>query len=150
LLEAGGGHNREEDTKANYAVPAFHARSTEDADLRWDYYVRHYDDFDDFRLSNSSQRDEKHPEWGIWYPRAGTLGGCTAHNAMITICPHESDWNRIADLTKDVSWSSDKMRKYFQLVERCQYCSLPWDRVTSGFHGFTDGFPPSGHSERRW
>jgi choline dehydrogenase len=28
---------------------------------------------------------------GILYLRAGKLGGCTSHNAMITIYPHEND-----------------------------------------------------------
>ena len=37
LLEAGG-----EEENANYSVPAFHPLSTEDQDLRWNYYVRHY------------------------------------------------------------------------------------------------------------
>jgi choline dehydrogenase len=55
---------------------------------------------------------------------------------MITVYPHESDWDRIATLTGDDSWSSDKMRKYFQLVESCQYCSKTWDVVTGGRHGF--------------
>ena len=40
-------------------------------------------------------------------------------------------------LTGDESWSSDKMRKYFQRVERCQYCSKPWDLVSGGRHGFS-------------
>jgi len=38
-------------------------------------------------------------ENGVWYPRAGTLGGCTAHNAMILVAPSNKDWNHIADLT---------------------------------------------------
>ena len=42
---------------------------------------------------------------GVLYPRAGTLGGCTAHNAMILVCPHHQDWRRIAALTGDASWS---------------------------------------------
>ena len=42
-------------------------------------------------------------------------------------------------MTGDDSWSSDKMRKYFQRVERCQYCSKTWDFVTGGRHGF-DGW----------
>ena len=33
---------------------------------------------------------------GVLYPRAGTLGGCTAHNAMIFVYPHDSDWDGIA------------------------------------------------------
>jgi choline dehydrogenase len=32
---------------------------------------------------------------GILYPRAGTLGACSAHNALIAIYPHESDWTNI-------------------------------------------------------
>ena len=38
---------------------------------------------------------------GILYPRAGTLGGCTAHNAMILMAPHDTDWDGIAALTGD-------------------------------------------------
>ena len=43
---------------------------------------------------------------GVYYPRAGTLGGCTAHNAMIFVYPHNADWDDIARLTGDASWSS--------------------------------------------
>ena len=113
LLEAGG------DTEnAHYSVPAFHGLSTEDPDLQWNYFVRHY--ANDDRQNKDTKRDK---DGSIWYPRAGTLGGCTAHNAMITVYPHESDWDGIARITGDDSWSSDKMRKYFQRVERCQYTS---------------------------
>jgi len=127
LLEAGG-----EQENAHYSVPAFHPLSTEDQDLQWNYFIRHY--ANDSRQNNDTKRDKEGK--GIWYPRAGTLGGCTAHNAMITVYPHESDWDRIATLTGDDSWSSDKMRKYFQLVEHCQYCSRTLDFVTGGRHGF--------------
>ncbi|HSC56774.1 MAG TPA: GMC family oxidoreductase N-terminal domain-containing protein, partial [Nitrospira sp.] len=130
LLEAGG-----ETENAHYSVPAFHPLSTEDQDLQWNYFVRHY--ADDKRQNNDTKRDKDGK--GIWYPRAGTLGGCTAHNAMITVYPHESDWDRIAALTGDDSWSSDKMRKYFQRVEHCQYASKTWDFLTGGRHGF-DGW----------
>jgi choline dehydrogenase len=125
LLEAGG-----ETQNADYAVPAFHPLSTEDPDLQWNYFVRHY-------AGDRQNKDtKKNGEGLIWYPRAGTLGGCTAHNAMITVYPHESDWDRIAALTGDDSWSSDKMRKYFQLVERCHYTSKTLDALTGGRHGF--------------
>src|SRR5690349_2996579 len=127
LLEAGG-----QEENAHYSVPAFHPLSTEDQALQWNYFVRHY--ADDKRQNNDTKRDKEGK--GIWYPRAGTLGGCTAHNAMITVYPHESDWDRIAQLTGDDSWASDKMRKCFQRVERCQYCSKTWDFVTGGHHGF--------------
>ena len=87
LLEAGG-----ETENAHYSVPAFHGLSTEDPDLQWNYFVRHY--ANDNRQNKDTKRDKDGK--GIWYPRAGTLGGCTAHNAMITVYPHESDWDRIA------------------------------------------------------
>ena len=45
---------------------------------------------------------------GIYYPRAGTLGGCTAHNAMIFTAPHDSDWDGIAALTNDASWGAPR------------------------------------------
>ncbi len=127
LLEAGG-----EQEDANYSVPAFHPLSTEDQNLQWNYFIRHY--ANDSRQNKDTKRDNEGK--GIWYPRAGTLGGCTAHNAMITVYPHQNDWDRIATLTGDDSWSSDKMRKYFQFVERCQYESEWWDLLTGGRHGF--------------
>ncbi len=51
--------------------------------MRWDFFVRHYAD------RAQQARDPKFvaEQDGVWYPRAGTLGGCTAHNAMIFICP---------------------------------------------------------------
>jgi len=55
---------------------------------------------------------------GILYPRAGTLGGCTAHNAMIMIEAHDSDWNGIAEATGDRSWGADRMRPYADRVFR--------------------------------
>ena len=58
------------------------------------------------------------PVNGVLYPRAGTLGGCTAHNAMILIYPHNADWNQLADLTGDSSWRAEKMRAYFERIER--------------------------------
>ena len=58
---------------------------------------------------------------GVLYPRAGTLGGCTAHNAMILVYPHNADWNQLADLTGDPSWRAEHMRAYFERLERCEH-----------------------------
>ncbi|MGH9892048.1 MAG: GMC family oxidoreductase, partial [bacterium] len=55
------------------------------------------------------------------YPRAGCLGGCTAHNALITVYPHNEDWDALARLTGDASWSADNMRRYFEKMENCQH-----------------------------
>lgn len=113
LLEAG----TDAGSNINYQVPAFHGLSTEDPEMRWDYYVQHYDD------AQRGQRDTKwvaepitRAEPGIFYPRAGTLGGCTAHNALIAIKPHASDWNRIAELTGDAQWRAENMEPYFDEV----------------------------------
>ena len=116
LLEAGSDYE-----DYNYQVPAFHALATEDENLRWDYFVRHYTN------DEQQRRDTKFtPERnGVLYPRSGTLGGCTAHNAMITVYPHNSDWDQIAKLTGDSSWRSRHMRKYFERLERCQYIERP-------------------------
>src|SRR5687767_1331521 len=93
LLEAGG-----VSTTANYEVPAFFAKATEDRELQWDYIVHHYDDPEQER--RDPKATEINGEYGVWYPRAGTLGGCTAHHALITIYPHDSDWEHIADLDR--------------------------------------------------
>ena len=112
LLEAGG-----DDEGFHYSVPAFHGEATEDEALRWDYFVRHYSD------EERARRDPKFvaDRGGIWYPRAGTLGGCTAHNAMITIAGPSSDWDAIAGELDDQSWSGEAMRGYFERLERNTY-----------------------------
>ncbi len=113
VLEAGGDRGHEN----IYQVPAFHAKSTEDPDMRWDFFVRHYEN-ESLQLRDTKYTKEQR---GVLYPRAGTLGGCTAHNAMITVYPHDSDWDRIARLTGDASWNGQAMRRYFERLERCRH-----------------------------
>lgn len=36
---------------------------------------------------------------GVLYPRAATLGGCTAHNALVSIYPDQNDFQYIANLS---------------------------------------------------
>ena len=108
LIDAGS------DPRANkhYHVPAFHALATEDPELRWDYFVEHFSDRD------LAHMDEKYAaDKGIFYPRASAIGGCTAHHAMITVYPDPSDWDDIADTTRDETWRSDNMWRYF---DRCR------------------------------
>jgi choline dehydrogenase len=109
LLEAGG-----EDEPCEYQVPAFHAKVSEHRAMSWDFFVRHYSD------EAQQARDTKYtPErGGVLYPRAGTLGGCTAHNAMIFVAPHSRDWNEIAALTGDDSWRGEHMYRYFERLAR--------------------------------
>ena len=124
LLEAGSDSCAASDMgRMMYEVPIFHGLSTEYPACSWNYFVRHYtDDAQQARDSKIVKRDGK--DW-IWYPRAGTLGGCTAHNAMITVVPQDDDWNSIADLTGDVTWRADKMRSYFERLENCRYLPAP-------------------------
>ncbi len=133
LLEAGGdplqlqggdpaGANRLPD---DYHVPVFHALSAENTAIKWDFFVRH------FASDAVQKKDPKYVEThegrrvdGVLYPRAGTLGGCTAHNAMITVYPHNADWDHIAAVTGDSSWNADHMRSYFERLENCEHRPL--------------------------
>lgn len=134
LLEAGG-----EEEPFTYQVPVFHPLASEEKSLRWDFFVKHYGDL------RRQRRDDKYIEekGGVLYPRAGTLGGCTAHYAMIMVYPHNSDWDEIERITGDASWGAENMRKYFQRLERCQYVERPErpedNRSNVTRHGF-DGW----------
>src|SRR5690242_14355194 len=82
VLEAGGA-----DAPPVYAVPAFHGLASEDAGMSWQMFVDLYDDQAQADLNTKLVAGK-----GIFYPRSGTLGGCTAHNAMTTVAGHNSDW----------------------------------------------------------
>jgi choline dehydrogenase len=142
VLEAGGDCN-----DYTYRVPIFNAHASENEAMSWDFFVRHYDN------QAEQQMDTKYvPEKdGIFYPRAGTLGGCTAHNAMITIYPYNSDWEHIQKLVGDDSWSPDKMRGYFERLERCGYISgikRPLEAIEGVLHG--EGTNPARHGFSGW
>ena len=116
LLEAGGdAREAGEGFPEYYDVPAFHALASEHPAMRWDFFVRHYAD------DAQQQRDPKFNGRGVLYPRAGTLGGCTAHNAMIFVLPHDQDWDAIAEVTGDASWRASNMRRYRRRLENCHY-----------------------------
>jgi choline dehydrogenase len=109
----------------DYDVPCFHAFASENEAMKWDFFVRHYGN-DELQRRDPNYREEWNGQRvdGVLYPRAGTLGGCTAHNAMIMVYPHDADWDGIAALTGDSSWNSANMRKYFQRLERCRHRGL--------------------------
>jgi len=154
LLEAGGdprllsgtnddqpGVNRLPD---DYDVPSFHGFASENDAMRWDFFVRHY------ASEAMQERDPKYrrdyrgvPVNGVLYPRAGTLGGCTAHNAMILVYPHNADWDGIARLTGDASWNAEAMRSYFERLENCHH--RPLERVLAAV-----GPNPSRHGWHGW
>jgi choline dehydrogenase-like flavoprotein len=142
--EAGPGAAGAERLPEDYDVPAFHMFASENPAMRWDFFVRHY--ADDAR----QRRDDKYREhWdgrrvdGVYYPRAGTLGGCTAHNAMILMYPHNADWDELAALTGDPSWSASAMWRHFAKVERCRHrpihrwlAKVGLDRTRHGWDGW--------------
>jgi choline dehydrogenase-like flavoprotein len=117
LLEAGDDYRQRSASglPEDCDVPAFHPLASENPALRWDLFVRHYAD------ETQQRRDCKAGPEGILYPRASTLGGCTAHNAMIFVTPDDSDWDGIAALTGDNSWRAANMRRYLRRVENCAH-----------------------------
>jgi choline dehydrogenase len=128
----------------DYDVPAFHAVSTENDAMRWDFYVRHYADQGKQALDpNYRDKVDGRTVDGVLYPRAGVLGGCTAHNAMILVYPHNADWNQLADLTGDGSWRAEKMRAYFERLEHCSH--RPDERAVGHL-----GRNPSRHGWNGW
>jgi choline dehydrogenase len=125
LIEAGNDQNG----NLNISVPAYQAIVSNDPKIRWDMFVNHYQD------STRAMRDPKYvyevapyqyhvgpnppsgaEPLGILYPRAGTLGGCVTHNALILITPHASDWDGIASITGDNSWAATNMNQYLDKV----------------------------------
>jgi choline dehydrogenase len=115
LIEAGtdvGG-------KLEYQVPAMHAISTEDPELAWWYFVGHHAD------EALDRQDSKWTEAGVLYPRGSALGGSTAVNAMVTVLPSPSDWNRLAAITGDTGFRASSMARYVDRVEEWLSVELP-------------------------
>jgi choline dehydrogenase len=85
--------------------------AAEDEALRWDYFVRYHAD-DEIANSNryltwltpdgeyhvGQDAPEGSERLGMLYPRSGTLGGCSAHNAGAAMLPQDSFWSYIAFL----------------------------------------------------
>ena len=111
--------------------------------MRLDHYVRHYGD-DARQVMIPSTRPSRRR--GVFYPRARTLGGCTAHYAMIIIRPHDSDWQAIRDATGDPSWAPAAMNQYFARVERCHYRDGGSRR---SWHGWVAADPTAGRIRPR-
>jgi len=141
LLEAGGDPRATEGLRLpdDYDVPGFHAFACENAAMSWNFQVRHYAD------ETRQARDPKYDaaRQGVLYPRAAALGGCTVHNAMIFMRPHDSDWNHIAHLTGDRSWRASRMRRYALRVEACHHRPL-WRALRR------IGIDPTGHGWDGW
>jgi choline dehydrogenase-like flavoprotein len=145
VLEAGGDPRSAGDRMPeDYDVPAFHPFASENPAISWNFFVRHYAD------AARQARDPKYrAEWdgravdGVLYPRASALGGCSAHNAMILLYPHDADWDAIAASTGDASWRAVQMRRLFGRLEACRH--RPAWRWPSAL-----GLDPTGHGWDGW
>ncbi len=140
VLEAGGDPRTMEAERLpdDYDVPGFHAFACENPAMSWNFKVRHY--ADEARQARDPKYDPGH---GVLYPRAAALGGCTAHNAMIFMLPHESDWNHIARLTGNDTWHASHMRQYAKRLESCRHRPL-WRALSRV------GLDPTGHGWDGW
>ncbi len=141
LLEAGGDAclMDAERLPDDYDVPGFHAFACENQAMRWDFQVRHYVD----EARQSCDPKYSAARGGVMYPRGATLGGCTAHNAMIYMPPDDSDWNGIAQLTGDGSWAAPRMRRYAKRLEDCRHRPV-WRALRR------IGIDPTGHGWNGW
>lgn len=150
LIDAGEDHAADRQVQ----VPALSTMASEYNPIRWDYFIEHFSEEDSsdskytyltpdneywqkLDLSDSTP-PEGSSKKGILYPRTGALGGCTVHNALITMKPTDNDWNEIATLTGDSSWSSDNMNGYFEKLEANRYLQ----GTLGGGHGY-DGWLPT-------
>jgi choline dehydrogenase-like flavoprotein len=133
----------------DYQVPVFHSFASENDAMRWDFFVRHYED------DAQQKRDCKYREFwngrrvdGVLYPRASTLGGCTAHNAMIVMYPHNMDWEELVRRTGDPSWSASAMRSYFEKLENCHHRSVYRWLARLGFNPTRHGWSGWLHTDK--
>jgi choline dehydrogenase len=107
---------------------------SEDPNLSWNFFVRHYADDKrqalDYKTTYETRDGGEYTGLspppgakmkGTLYPRTGTLGGCTAHNALIAVYPSQSDFDNVAAITGDETWSASNMRKYYEKLENNQY-----------------------------
>lgn len=114
LIEAGRDASDDVSTTVN---ALYYPQSLE---LQWSFFVKHHTDAEAesrYRLLTWTLPDgqywigpkDKAPEGaklnGVWYPRGATLGGSAIVNAMASVYPNDAEWNKIAELSGDSSWS---------------------------------------------
>ncbi|OCL09578.1 GMC oxidoreductase [Glonium stellatum] len=130
LLEAGDDQTQ----NVNVSIAANFLLAGNDPATRWDFFVKHSDNAtreSNYRRTTWRKTDGSFyvgtdppagaKRLGIYYPRAGTLGGCAMHNGCLTMNPNDADWDAIANITGDSSWSAKNMRKYLIQLEHVNY-----------------------------
>lgn len=93
-----------------YRVPAFSLQASADPDINWNFWVRHYTDAAAHGPTFITERG------GVLYPRAASVGGCTAHHAMLMLLPDPKDWNDLARSTGDPSFNAHQMSEHYRSV----------------------------------
>jgi choline dehydrogenase len=114
LLEAGD----DQGNNPNEEIAGWFFFASNDPTMRWDFFVKlHSDDAITLQYEHLTWETTDGQFYvglnppagakllGVYYPRAGTLGGCSTHNALIAALPSNSDWQYVADLTGDNSWT---------------------------------------------
>jgi len=140
-IEAGFDHTEKNgDDPVEMKVPIYHGNSSEDPEWSWNFFVRHNSKNKKNILGQTAPdlRDTKFEKskGGILYPRASAVGGCTTHNAMITMYPDNKDWTHLENLSGDKSWSSENMRSYFKKMENNLYDGGLFRNNAYGFRGW--------------
>lgn len=144
LIDAGGDEGDEIFERA----PALFPRATDEFPAtQWNYFATRSSDpatqakdaITSYQLPNGSiytglDPPEDATAIGTLYPRAGTLGGCSRHNALITIRAFDNDWESVADLTGDTSWNGSTFQRLYEEIEHCDY--LPNSVIGHGFTGW--------------
>jgi len=115
LIEAGD----DQGANLNEQVGLWGGLAMNDPQMRWDFFVKyHSDEATQKKFNYLTWRQPDGQFWvgktnppagskllGVYYPRAGTLGGCSTHNGMASTLGSNSDWDVIASLTGDKSWT---------------------------------------------
>ncbi|KAG9230894.1 hypothetical protein BJ875DRAFT_363519, partial [Amylocarpus encephaloides] len=145
LLEAGD----DQGENLNEKVAGWFSKAGNDPLMRWDFFVKYHSDpkiqsqyehlvyrqtDGQFYVGTNPPAGAK--QLGIYYPRTGTLGGCATHNAMCAPLPSDSDWDDIAKLTGDNSWSATNMRQHF--IKLTNDHGVPKGTPGHGFSGYLD------------
>ncbi|KAJ7081853.1 hypothetical protein B0H15DRAFT_786071 [Mycena belliarum] len=120
VLVVDAGH---EVVSVNTTILFFFVRAVGDPQLELNYTLNEYSE------------GAKFPRDDSWYPRARGVGGSTIHNAMVNnIGVTNRDFDNLADMFNDPSWSSKNMRNYFKRIEHNLY--LDESNPDHGFHGW--------------
>ncbi|KAJ7455758.1 hypothetical protein FB451DRAFT_1564794 [Mycena latifolia] len=105
----------------NTTIPFHFGRAVEDPQLELNYTL------DEF------SHGAKFPRNDVWYPRARGLGGSTVHNALVNnVADTKGDFDNLAKMFNDSTWSYNNMRNYFKRIEHNLY--LAESDPDHGFH----------------